>query len=76
MEQAVGWGVREGCGGGCVGVNELRGRCSSSMEVGEVIKKEVQVGSHGLVIQVMEVRQIFYVLLLDGGFERGSEEQD
>ena len=40
VEQAIGWGVREGCGGGRVGVNELCGGCSSGVEVGEVIKKE------------------------------------
>ena len=67
MEQAIGWGVREGCGGGRVGVNELRGGCWSGMEGGEVIKKEVQGGSRGLIIQMVEVHQIFYVVLLDGG---------
>ena len=41
MEQAVGWGVREGCGGGSVGVDELCGGCSSGVEGGAVIKKEV-----------------------------------
>ena len=76
MEQVIGWGVREGCGGSRVGVNELRGGCLSGMEVGEVIKEEVQVGSHGLVVQLVEVYQIFYVVLLDGGFECGGEEQD
>ena len=72
MKQAVGWGVREECGGSPVGVNELCG----GVEVGEVIKKEFQVGSHGLVIQVVEVCQIFYVVLLDSGFEPGGEVQD
>ena len=72
----VGWGDREGCGGGRVGVYELSGCCTSGVEVDEVIKNEFQVGSHGLVIQVVEVLQIFYVILLDSGFERGGEEQD
>ena len=59
-----------------MGVNELHGGCSSGMEGSEVIKKEVQGGSHGLIIQMVEVHQIFYVVLLDGNLERGSEEQD
>ena len=76
MEQAIGWGVREGCGGGRVGVNELHGGCSSCMEGSEVIKKEVQGGSHGLIVQMVEVHHIFYVVLLDGDLERDGEEQD
>ena len=73
MEQSVGWGVRERCGCGRVGVDELSGCCTSGVEV---INKEFKVGSHGMVIQVAEVRQIFHVVLLDGSFERGGEEPD
>ena len=72
MQQSVGWGIREGCGG----VNELRGLCTNGVEVGEVIKKEFQVGTHGLVIHAVEILQIVYVVLLGSGFERGGEVQD
>ena len=76
VQQSVGWGIREGCGGGHVGVNELGGFCTNCVEVGEVIKKEFQVGAHGLVIQAVEILQIVYVVLLGSGFERGGEVQD
>ena len=76
MQQSVGWGIREGCGGGPVGVNELSGFCMNGLEVGEVIKKEFQVGAHGLVIQAVEILQIVYVVLSGSGFERGGEVQD
>ena len=46
------------------------------MEVGEVIDTEFQVGSHSLVIQVVEVGHVSRVVPLDGGIERGSEEPD
>ena len=46
------------------------------MEVGEVIRTEFQVGSHGLAIQVAEVSQIFRVVPLDGGIEPSGEEPD
>ena len=46
------------------------------VEVGEVIRTEFQVGAHGLAIQVAEVGQIFCVVPLDGGIERGGEEPD
>ena len=46
------------------------------MEVGEVIGTEFQVGSHGLVIQVLEVGHVSRVVPLDGGVERGGEELD
>ena len=59
-----------------MGVNELCGGCLSSIEGGAVIKKEVQGGSHGLIVQMVEVQQIFYVVLLYGGLECGSEKQD
>ena len=76
MEQSLGWGVREGCGCGRVGVNELSGCCTSDVEDVKVINNEFQVGSHGMVIQVAEVCQIMHVVLLDGGFERGGEKPD
>ena len=59
VKQSVGWGDREGCGGGRVGANELSCCCTSGVEVGEVIKEEFQVGSHGFVIQVVEVCRSF-----------------
>ena len=59
-----------------MGVNELSGCCTSGVEVGEVITKEFQVGSHGLVIQVIKVCQIFHVVPQNSSFERGGEEQD
>ena len=76
MKQSVGWGDREGCGGGRVGDNELICSCTGGVEVIEVIKAEFQVGSHGMVIQVVEVSQSDRVVLLDGGIERGGEELD
>ena len=57
-----------------MGVNELSG--TGGVEVGEVIKTEFQVGSHGLVIQVEEVSQVARIVPLDGGIERGGEEPD
>ena len=59
-----------------MGVNELSGCCMGGMEVGEVIRTEFQVGSHGLVIQVEEVSQVARVVPLDGVIERGGEESD
>ena len=52
MKQSVGWGDREGCGGGRVGDNELICSCTGGVEVMEVIRT-----SHGMVIQVVEVSQ-------------------
>ena len=76
MQQSIGWGIREGCGGGRVGVNELGGFCTNGVEVGEVIKKEFQVGAHGLVIQAVEILQIIYIVLLGSSFEHGGEVKD
>ena len=45
-----------------MGVDELIGCCTSGVEVGDVITEEIQVGSHGLVIQVVKVRHIFHVV--------------
>ena len=72
MDWFVGWQGREGCGGGGVGIDDVDGGCSSSAEIGEVITKKVQAGSHGLIVQKAEVRQFFYVFLLDGELERGG----
>ena len=46
------------------------------MEVGEVIGTEFQVGSHSLVIQVLEVGHVSRVVPLDGGVERRGELSD
>ena len=32
------------------------------------------IGSHGLIVHMAEVRQLFYVFLLDGALERGGED--
>ena len=42
----------------------------------EVIRTEVQVGTHGEVVQVVEVIQSIHVVLQDGRVERGGEELD
>ena len=76
MKQSVGWGDREGCGGGRVGDNELICSCTGGVEVIEVIKAEFQVGSHGMVIQMVKVSQSDRVTLLYGGIEGGGEELD
>ena len=76
MEQSVGWGVRDWCGCCREGVTQLIGSCTGGVEVIEVIDTELQVGSHGIVIQVVEVSQSGRVVLLDGGIECGSEELD
>ena len=59
-----------------MGVNELGGFCTNGVEVGEVIKKEFQVGAHGLVIQAVEILQIIYIVLLGSSFEHGGEVKD
>ena len=42
----------------------------------EVIGTEIQVGTHGEVVQVVEVIQSVRVVLQDGGVQRGGEELD
>ena len=44
------------------------------VESGVVITKKVQVGAHGLIVQIAEVCQFIYVFLLDGELERGGED--
>ena len=59
-----------------MGVDELIGCCTSGMEVGDIITEEIQVGSHGLVIQVVKVRHIFHIVPQNSSFERVGEEQN
>ena len=54
-------------------IENVNGGCSGGIEGGEVVTKKVQVGFHGLVKQMAEIRQLFYVFDLDGALERGSE---
>ena len=54
-------------------IENVNGGCSGGIEGGEVVAKKFQVGFHGLVEQMAEVRQLFYVLDLDGALERGGE---
>ena len=57
-----------------MGIDDLDGGCSSGVESGAVITKKVQAGFHGLIVQMAEVHQFFYVFLLDGELERSGED--
>ena len=59
-----------------MGVDELIGCCTSGVEVGDVITEEVQVVSHGEVIQVVKVRHICHVVSQNSSFEQVGEEQN
>ena len=60
--------------GGGVLIDNLEGGCSSGVESGPVIIQAVYVGTHGFIKQMADVCQFFYVFLLDGESERGSED--
>ena len=74
VDWSVGWQGGERCGGGGVGIDDMDGVCSSGVESSAVIKKNVQVGTHGLIVQVAEDHQFVYVFLLDGELERRCED--
>ena len=40
---------------------------------GLVLTEKIQAGFHDLIVQMAEVRQLFYVFLLDGALELGDE---
>ena len=42
-------------------IENVNGGCSGGIEGGEVVANKIQVGFHGLVKQVAEVRQLVYV---------------
>ena len=58
-----------------MGIDDLDGGCSSGAESCAVITKKVQAGSHGLIVQMVEVCQLVYVFLLDGKLERSGEDR-
>ena len=42
-----------------MGIDDLDGGCSSGAEIGAVITKNVQAGTHGLFVQIVEACQFF-----------------
>ena len=57
-----------------MGIDDLDGGCSSGAEIGAVITKNVQAGTHGLFVQIVDACQIFYVFILDGELKLSGED--